>query len=216
MVAQQFVPAIRETIKQNEIGNASPYQLSYARKGKSGASFGFMQGDTNVQSLARDTLKSALTAAVASAATIVRIMTAVSKALPDGNPLSDADTKLANGALSSPAGKKLVDAMDANIFQNVLDDVDSCIAAAGSRKVTIDPLALLYIAPWINMTGTPSLLKVWLAGGTALGLQPPPPPNVTAGEMQAYLQATSYFQANPKNFAHFQECVAAGAKLLPS
>jgi hypothetical protein len=215
MVAPQFVPAIRETIKQNEIGNETPYVLSYARKGKSGASFGFMQGDTNAQGLARDTLKKVLAAVRASAATIARILAAVSRPLPDGNPLSAADTKLANDALASAAGKKLVDAMDAQIFQQVLNGVDACIAAAAGRKVTIDPLALLFIAPWINMTGPPSLLKIWLAGGTALGLQPPAPPNVTAEEMEAYLQATSYFQTNPKNFTHYKECVAKGAKLLP-
>jgi hypothetical protein len=215
MVAAQYVPAIRETIKQNEIGNETPYVLSYARKGKSGASFGFMQGDTSAQSLARDTLNKVLAAAGASAASIARILAAVSKPLPDGNPLSAADTKLANDALASPTGKKLVDAMDSQIFQQVLDGVDACVAAAASRKVTIDPLALLFIAPWINMTGPPSLLKIWLAGGTALGLQPPAPPNVTAEEIEAYLQATSYFQMNRKNFTHYKECVAKGAKLLP-
>lgn len=215
MVDTSLLPAIKETIKQNEIGNQTPYQLSYALKGKSGASFGFMQGDTNVQPLARDTLKKALSAAGAPSAAINRIMTAVCQALPHGNPLSAADTKLANDALSSAAGRKLVDAMDMTILGDVLAGVDACIAAAGTRKVTIDPLALLYIAPWINMTGPPSLLKTWLAGAPALGLQAPTPPNVTAEEMEAYLQATAYFQANPRNFVHFRECVAAGAKLLP-
>jgi len=215
MVDTSLLPAIKETIKQNEIGNKTPYELSYALKGKSGASFGFMQGDTNVQPLARDTLKKALGAAGASSAAITRIMTAVCQALPHGNPLSAADTKLANDALSSAAGRKLVDAMDMAILGDVLAGVDACIAAAGTRKVTIDPLALLYIAPWINMTGPPSLLKTWLAGASALGLQAPTPPNVTAEEMETYLQATAYFQANPRNFIHFRQCVAAGAKLLP-
>ncbi len=216
MVDTSLLPAIKETIKQNEIGNQTPYQLSYALKGKSGASFGFMQGDTNVQQRARDTLKNALSAAGASSAAINRIMAAVSQALPHGNPLSAADTRLANDALSSAAGRKLVDAMDmAILVDDVLAGVDACIAAAGTRKVTIDPLALLYIAPWINMTGPPSLLKTWLAGAPALGLQAPTPPNVTAEEMEAYLQATAYFQANPRNFIHFRQCVAAGAKLLP-
>jgi hypothetical protein len=215
MVDKSLLPAIRETIKQNEIGSRTPYELSYALKGKSGASFGFMQGDTNAQSLARTTLTNVLSAAGASQTAITRIMTAVSRALPNGNPLSADDTKLANSALASAAGKKLVDAMDMQILSGVLSDVDVCIAAGLSRKVTIDPLALLYIAPWINMSGAPSLLKTWLAGAPALGLQPPSPPNVTAEEMETYLQATAYFQANPKNFVHYRECVALGAKLLP-
>ena len=119
MVDTSLLPAIKETIKQNEIGNKTPYELSYALKGKSGASFGFMQGDTNVQPLARDTLKKALSAAGASSAAITRIMTAVCQALPHGNPLSAADTKLANDALSSAAGRKLVDAMDMAILGDV-------------------------------------------------------------------------------------------------
>ncbi len=41
-------PALRAALKENEIGNASPYRLSYAKLGQSGASFGVFQGDTHV------------------------------------------------------------------------------------------------------------------------------------------------------------------------
>lgn len=215
MVAKNLLPAIRETIKQNEIGNQTPYVLSYAEKGKSGASFGAMQGDTNVSALARNVLSNVLAAAGAAKADINRIMTAVSKALPHGNPLSAADTKLANNALASAKGRKLVDAMDDRLLSDVLTGVDACIAAAASRKVTISPIAHLYIAPWINMSGPPSLLKTWLAGTPVYGLTPPPPPEVIAEEMESYLQATAYFQAHPRNFVHYKQCVDIGAKLLP-
>ena len=63
MVDTALFPAIRAAIKQNELGNASPYCLSYARLGQSGASFGIFQGDTNVNPLARSTLTDVLNAA---------------------------------------------------------------------------------------------------------------------------------------------------------
>jgi len=112
MVDQALLPAIDATIRQNEIGNGSPYQLSFACKGKSGASFGFMQGDTNVSSLARNTLTQVLAAAGVDQATSARILAALSCALPNGNPLSGPDTALVNNALSSAAGQPIVDAME--------------------------------------------------------------------------------------------------------
>jgi hypothetical protein len=213
MVDSSYLPAIKETIKQNEIGNGSPYALSYARKGKSGASFGCMQGDTNVSALARSTLQRVL--ADATAAASARILAAVSKPLPGGNPLSAADTTLVNAALAAPPGKALVDAMDAQLLADVLGGLDACLAAAASRNMEIQPEALLYIPPWINMSGPPALLKKWLGGQPALGLAPPPPPDLSVEEIASYLQATAYFQANPRNFVHYQECVSRGAALLP-
>jgi hypothetical protein len=56
MVDSALIPAIKEAVKQNEIGDASPFELSYAELDKSGASFGAMQGDTHVSELARSTL----------------------------------------------------------------------------------------------------------------------------------------------------------------
>ena len=62
MVDTALIPAITAAIKTNEIGNASPYALSYAELGASGASFGIFQGDTNVNHTARATLLQALQA----------------------------------------------------------------------------------------------------------------------------------------------------------
>jgi hypothetical protein len=215
MVDVALLPAIRATIRQNEIGNQSPYRLSYAELGKSGASFGFMQGDTNVSALARDTLRQVLTAAAVAPGTVDNILAAVSQPLPHGNPLSAADTDTVNAALSSGAGRPLVDAMDNTLLTNVLSGVDSCVAAAATHGIAMAPLAYLYIAPWINMSGAPTLLITWLKGSAVFGVPPPAPPNVTEANIQAYLQATAYFHAHPKNFAHLEECVAVGAKLLP-
>jgi len=215
MVAQNLIPAIRETVYKNEGGNG--YALSYAKKGNSGASFGFMQGDMHVQPDARDTMRKVLAAAGADPAETDRLVALLTPALPDGSPLSSADAQFVDAALSSAAGRPLVDAMDMRVLQGVLDDVDGCIAAAGARNLTIAPLALLYIAPWINMTGAPTTLKKWLGGAPINDYPPPPPPpGVQGAHMEGYLKATKFFRENPKNFKHFSDCVAAGAKLLPA
>src|SRR5258705_12167529 len=105
MVDTALFPAVRAAIKQNELGNASPYGLSYARLGQTGASFGIFQGDTNVNPLARSTLTDVLNAAGIADATVGSIIVAVSQPLPSGNPLSPDDTGLANTALASALGR---------------------------------------------------------------------------------------------------------------
>jgi len=215
MVDLTLIPAIKETVRQNEIGAGSPYQLDFAELGKSGASFGFMQGDTNVSSLARNTLSQVLAAARTAQPDIDRILAALSQALPNGNPLSDADTTAVNTALSSPAGQVLVNGMDNTLMQGVLEGLDSCSAAAGAVGLTLVPIVYLYIAPWINMTGPPTLLNTYLGGNAVHGVPAPTPPTVTETDIVAYLQATAYFQIHPRNFQHLQQCVAAGAALLP-
>lgn len=215
MVAQNLIPAIQKTVYANEGGQ--PYVLSYAKKGSSGASFGYMQSDMHMRDDARDTMRQVLAAAGADQATIDRLIAALTPALPSGSPLSKADADFVNAALSSDAGKALVDAQDARILKGVLDNVDGCIGAAGQRDMTIAPLALLYIAPWINMTGAPNTLKKWLGGSPLDGYPAPPnPPEVQGAQMEAYLKATKFFRENPRNFQHFSDCVELGAKLLPA
>jgi hypothetical protein len=213
MVDTALFPAIRAAIKQNELGNASPYCLSYARLGQSGASFGIFQGDTNVNPLARSTLTDVLNAAGIDNATVAGIMAAVSRALPDGCPLSSADSALADDALAGALGQPIVDQMDDQLMQTVLKGIDSCIAASDARPV--DPAAQLYIALWVNMTGAPTSLAKWLGGTEVAGLAPPDGASVGAEDLESYLQANTYFRNNPRNFPHMQSSVAAGAALLP-
>jgi hypothetical protein len=216
MVDKALLPAIREAIKENELGSVSPYCLSYARLGSSGASFGIFQGDTNVNHHARATLLQALQAAGADASTCNRILAAVSQPCPEGNPLSAEDTKLANDALSSKTGRQLVDEMDSDLFSVILGELDSCLAAAATRNQTIASEALLYIALWVNMTGAPDILNKWLSGTQEVGLAPPVGPTVTALNIQNYLQANTYFRLHPKNFVHLRDSVKAALPLLPS
>jgi hypothetical protein len=215
MVSQAILPAIRETIRENEIGDQSPYVLSFARKGTSGASFGFMQGDTNVSALARSTLRQVFGTSGVDPDAVDRILNAVSRPLPNGNPLSISDTAIANAALGSASGRVLVDAMDEQLFSSVVAGVDRCLQAGTQRNLTITPVAILYIAPWINMTGPPTMLVAWLEGSPELGL-PPPDTQLDEQDIVAYLKASKYFKANPQNFAHLQACVAKGVALLPS
>lgn len=215
MVNSTLIPAIKEAIKQNEIGNASPYELSYARLGVSGASFGVFQGDTNVSHSARATLAAALRAAGAGADAVTRILGLVSQPCPDGDPLSEDDKNLANGSLSSAAGQELVNAMDDELLQVVLHGVDACIAAARTRSLTIDPVALLYIALWVNMTGPPNVLSRWVAGTPELGLTPPAGDQVSQQNLESYLHSTKFFTTHPRNFVHMQQSVKAAIPLLP-
>jgi hypothetical protein len=45
MPEENLKPALRRALQVHEIGDETPYRLFFAAKGKSGASFGFMQGD---------------------------------------------------------------------------------------------------------------------------------------------------------------------------
>ena len=214
MVDTALYPAIRAAIKQNELGNASPYRLSYARLGQSGASFGIFQGDTNVNPLARSTLTDVLNAAGMADAAVAAIMAAVSQPLPNGNPLSPGDTGLVNDALASDLGRPIVDQMDDQLMQTVLKGIDSCVSASDTRP--IDPQAQLYIALWVNMTGAPTTLCKWLGGAETAGLTPPAGDTVSAGDLESYLQASAYFRQNPRNFPHMQSSVQAGVAQLPT
>ena len=133
-----MLPAIKAAIRANELGPTSPYVLSFASLSKSGASFGIFQGDTNVNATARNVLRQALQSAQADTASCDRIINAVSQPCPS-NPLSPADTKLANDALSSPAGMALVDNMDSALLGIVLADLDGSIAAAKTKTLTLAP-----------------------------------------------------------------------------
>ena len=82
--------------------------------------------------------------------------------------------------------------------------------------MSIEPLAQIYIAVWVNMTGEPARLNMWLAGQPGSGLPPPAGPAVTRRDIEAYLQASSFFRLHPRNFVHMRESVDAAAKAVSS
>jgi hypothetical protein len=209
------INAIKTGIRANELGPISPYQLSFARKGASGASFGVFQGDMHANPSVRDVFANVLKAASADAATIARLSAVLSAPCPNGNPLSAADTATCNGALSGP-GRSLVDAMDDTLMQTVLAHVQQAVDAAGARHFSIADVALIDIALWSNMTGAPDTMCKWIGGQTTMDLPPPKGPVVAQSDIETYLGKTAYFQANPKNFDHFKQSVAAGAAVLNS
>jgi hypothetical protein len=216
MVDSALIPAIKEAVKQNEIGDASPFELSYAELDKSGASFGAMQGDTHVSELARSTLREVLQKAGVNTVRINRIMELVEQLCPNGNPLNPDDTKFANDALDTPAGRALIDQMDAKLLQAILRGVDAAVAAADKRNITIAPEAQLYIACWVNMTGPPDKLLNYLSGKSELGLTPPSGPTFGEVDIVTYLNATEFFQKHPKNRKHLHDSVHAAFGLLPT
>jgi hypothetical protein len=206
--------AIKTAIAANELGAKSPYELCFAKLGSSGASFGTFQGDCAANPRAKSVLGQVLRAAALDAVTIGRITTALEKPCPDGNPLSASDAANVAAALNSSAGKALVDAMDNELMQTVIINTQQAADAAAAKGWPTTPVAILYIALWVNMTGAPSMLCKWITGQKTLGLAPPIGPTLADSDMQTYLQATSYFQLHPKNFDHFQQSVQSGAQVL--
>ena len=207
-------PALRAALRLHEIADKTPYRLFFAGKGKSGASFGFMQGDLAAgQPEVRQTFLNVCAAAGIGAAAAATLVQRLSVPLIV-NPLDPAETQQVNDALA--ASSRLVDAMDEAILQKVYASLDTCLATAGAAHRGIAPKALIYMALWINMTGPPTKLLVWL-GGRDPGLHRPvalPDQLVDAPAMEAYLQATDYFVENPGNLPHMLQCAAAGASLL--
>jgi hypothetical protein len=215
MPEERYKPALRQALQFHEIGDKSPYQLFFAAKGKSGASFGFMQGDLAAQQpIVQRTFHQCLSTSGFTEDEINSLARQLSVHLIR-NPLSREETERVNAALD--AHRDLVNAMDDTILMGVYSGLDKCLAAATNAHRTIQPRAQLYIAMWINMSGPPSKMLEWLAGhDPQLGVRVDPPgPEVDVPAVQGYLKATSYYRENPRNFAHLEESANAGATKLP-
>ena len=216
MIDDAIKPAIRTALRLHEIGDASPYQMFFAGKGKSGGSFGFMQGDL---AAGQPNVKTTFEAAMAAAGVPLSRSRTLKAALSVhciNNPLNARDTNTVNNALSSDVGRPLVDTMDESILHGVYSGLDQCIAAAAATNRSTDVKALLYLAMWINMSGPPSTVLSWL-GGKPVNLAKPigkAPAVVDGPVMEAYLRATSYYSENPANFPHLMQCAAAGMGAL--
>jgi hypothetical protein len=205
--------AIHTALRLNEIGDSSPYRLSFASKGKSGASFGATQGDLAAgQPVVTDTFEDALTAAGFTPAEIQQFSSTLSIPLIR-NPLTLSDTQRINAALLN--SKSLVDAMDGDILEGVFAGVDQCIGAASTAGRHVDPKALIYMALWINMSGPPNKLLIWLRGGDPGMPRVPALGGAVSGQdMEDYLRATRYFTENPENLPHILQSAASGALML--
>lgn len=215
MVSDSVKPALRAALRAHEIGKDTPYRISFAGKGNSGASFGFMQGDLAAhQPVATDAFKQALKDDFPEAeieALLAQLSTHSIK-----NPLSLDMTERVDAALASH--RDVVDAMDEEILASVYADLDRCLAACAEGGRTMSDTAQIYAALWINMTGPPTQLLRWLRGEVPQlpTIPPPAPQRVNASAMQSYLLVSRYYSQNPANFAHMKECVAIGAALLPA
>lgn len=214
MVDDTIKPAIRTALRFHEIGNDTPYRISFAGKGKSGGSFGFMQGDLAAgQPDVTRTFRDAMTAAGMSAQKINDLLALLAKHQIK-NPLSPIDTAAVNQALQ--ASHALVDAMDDKILEDVYRDLDRCNARAAAHQRSIETKASVYMALWINMSGPPTKLLTWLDGDDPhLARHVPPAGSVVSGDdMEDYLAATNYYVENPQNLKHLHDCAARGMRAL--
>lgn len=214
MVDNAIKPAIRTALRFHEIGNDTPYRISFAGKGKSGGSFGFMQGDLAAgQPDVTSTFRDAMTRAGMSAQKINELLALLSKHQIK-NPLSAADTAAVNQALQ--AAHDLVDAMDDQILEGVNRYVDICLAHASRQNRSVETKAVVYMAMWINMSGPPTKLLTWLDGGDPSLARDIPAAGrtVTGAALEDYLAATNYYVENPQNLQHLRECAVAGMKEL--
>lgn len=208
--------AFRAAVRHNEIEHDTPYGLSFAGKGESGANFGFMQGDLAAnQPEVKAAFRRALAAATFPDEKISSLIQRLSVHLSK-NPLSDGDAKEVNDALNAPEGRAQVDAMDEQIFADVCKKLDKCIDIASASGKTITPEAQIYMLLWINMSGPPTTLLDWLSGKdvTMAKLVPAPGATVDRAAVEDFLTATKYFSENDENFSHFEESAAAGATKL--
>ena len=215
MTDPAMLPAIKAAIRANEIGSQSPYKLSFAKKGNSGASYGVFQNDTYANRAALTTLTQILTSAGLPADQVQRISGLLGRPCPT-NPLSAADEAAVNAALASAGGQAQVDALDSTQLQIVTGYLDQALAAS---TAPVNGDAQLAICLWCNMTGKPTTLMTWLRGASVTqggGTVAPPGNPVSLADMTRYLKATQFFVQNPGNWAHFSNSVAAGVPLLPS
>ena len=208
MIDEHLLTTIRKVIRLNELGADTPYCLSFACQGNSGASFGLYQGDAHVdQPRVPDMLRRILHLHGAEESTISRILGAVSQVCPV-DPLSADDKALANAALNTPGGRALVDQLDGEIERTLVERVQTCIDAAAGARLAVALDALLYIACWINMSGRPNQLNRWIAGTAVYNLPPPQPPRLEGSHICDYLRRTAFFATHPRNFEHLRDCVS--------
>jgi hypothetical protein len=207
MPDQAVKPALRAALRFNEIGSRTPYEISFAQKANSGGSFGFMQGDLAAgQPIAHATFRRCMAAAGMPQASIDDLEQRLSgKGIPP-TVITAAEKQQIDAALT--ASSTLVDAMDEDILGKVYDGVDRCLDAARAANRGIVPIAQLYIAMWVNMTGPPDKILDFLRGPN-LGA------TIEEADIKAYLQASKYFRENPRNFQHMVDSANKGAEGLP-
>ena len=208
------IACLKTALRAHEIGRDSPYRISFASKGNSGASFGYMQGDLAAgQTEARTAFMTCLTKAGFSKNETDGVMSKLSVHCAS-NPLTPEETRRIDSALK--ASSDVVDEMDDSIFAAVQKDLDECVATAKIHGRSISTEALVYMMLWINMTGRPSSLLKWLSEQEPkLAKKISLAPHLVNGQaMVEYLAATKYYSENPKSFRHMQQCVATGMKKM--
>ena len=200
-------PALRAALRAHEIGDHTPYEISFAQKANSGGSFGFMQGDLAAgQAIVHSTFRRCMAAAGMAEAVITDLEHRLSTKGAKPTIISANEKQRIDAALQ--ARHDLVDAMDESILQNVYRHLDTCVDVAAEVNRTIDPIAQLYIAMWVNMTGAPTKLLDWLRS-------PERGDTISENNIQGYLRDQKYYREHPGNFPHIVNSAAKGAEKLP-
>lgn len=219
MPDSSFDPAFICALREHEIGNTTPYKISFAKLGRSGASFGSLQGDLySGPAYVKTTFRQVLWVGGVGPQEVIDGLLARLSVQLRADPLGSEEEAAIDRALSSAAGRPLVDAMDERLLQACLGKLDACITAAHASGRQIAPVAQIAIMLWANMISSTDQLRRWLSGQRVRLNKLVPPPNeyVTLPDMLKYVASSKYYCEYPDRLNHFQYAVAVGERQLPA
>lgn len=211
--ASPLATKIRAALRANELGAADPYALSYAGLGQSGPSYGVFQNDVMASTAARTTLWHILMTTGTPSPRAAAIVDGLRRTCTVC-PLGVADEATVYAAMASAPGRSMIDALDGTTLTIVLGYVSQAMAAASGAGKTLDDGAACAVALWVNMTGAPATLDLWLGGKAVtidgVELEPPAGPVVSQADIEGYLGHTQFFQQHARNLAHLRASIATG------
>lgn len=214
MVDATLVRAIRLALRKHEIGDATPYQIAFACRDNSGGSFGTFQNDVRQNPRAKAALFDVLRRAAVGPERAEHLVETLAQDCSGGNPLTEAETDIVDSALSRPAGRQVVDALDESIFVGILKKLETTVGVAARRGLTLSNEALLFLALWIGATGSAEPVPAWIDGGTVGGVLAPVGPVVEAAEISVCLKAQTHYRQNPSKFTRLVVAARVGAVRL--
>lgn len=170
---EQFIISV---VKKAEAKEGDRYRASFAG-GKSGLSFGAFQNDVAANGHARDTFRKILThSGLFSSEEINEIMKSARKEGARREDLAPFIDRI-DRALSSEAGRRVIDARDEDQKKALLSGMETFLAAVWGEKDRRGPgvfdrpfsdpefrQAVTLVAAWINRTGTPTKIIEFVKG----------------------------------------------------
>lgn len=199
---------------------AIAYRLSFARIGRSGASFGPLQADCHAYPPALAVIEQICRAASMPAVQLGRVLGVLHRALPQGWPGSAGDLAAVDAAIASVQGRAAVDRLMQAILDGLVVQLGRCIEAAAGNGATIGPDALIGVAIWINQDGPPTTLLDWLKGAAVEvdGEKVPPLAPGAAVDQAAWLgyyEHIPFIRQHLAQTAPMRDAIAIGLAALP-